>query len=244
MVSALDRKLLRDVSRLRGQVLTIAVVVACGIASYTTISGTYRALLSARDAYYARYHFPDLFCHLKRAPRSLEPRLAQLAGVARVSTRLREAVTLPMPGQLSTLSGTLLSAPPPGRAVPGDVLVRSGRLPSAADEVLLLEAFFDAHQLELGDRIPVVVNGQQRMLSIVGTAITPEVIFAVAPGELVPDPLRYAVLWMERRHLADLLQMGGAFNEVVFEALPTDVWAGKTSLRAEWLPSVAWAVPG
>ena len=33
VVSALDRKLLRDLSTMRGQVITIALVVACGIAS-------------------------------------------------------------------------------------------------------------------------------------------------------------------------------------------------------------------
>ena len=80
---AIDRKLVRDLSRLQGQVITIGLVIACGVAAYVALRGTHRSLLHARDAYYERYRFPDVFARLERAPDSLRARIEALSGVAR-----------------------------------------------------------------------------------------------------------------------------------------------------------------
>lgn len=41
MLPALQRKLFRDLARRKGQVLTISLVVACGIASFGSMRGNY-----------------------------------------------------------------------------------------------------------------------------------------------------------------------------------------------------------
>ena len=76
MVSTLDRKLLRDLSRLKGQVLTIALVVAAGIAAFVSMRGNYVSLERARDAHYERSRFGDVFAHLERAPEALRADLS------------------------------------------------------------------------------------------------------------------------------------------------------------------------
>src|SRR5688572_17452204 len=96
MVSALDRKLLRDLARLRGQVITIALVVACGIASYVTMKSAYDSLVHSRDRYYAEYRFGDVFATCERAPLALRPRLEAIPGVARVQTRIVERALVPI----------------------------------------------------------------------------------------------------------------------------------------------------
>ena len=59
--TTLDRKLLREVSRLKGQVVTIALVVASGIVCFISLRGTYTSLEASRSAYYDRYRFADVF---------------------------------------------------------------------------------------------------------------------------------------------------------------------------------------
>ena len=59
MIRSLDRKLLRDLSHLKGQVITIAMVVACGIAGYVAFQSTYRSLEYSRRSYYEQYRFAD-----------------------------------------------------------------------------------------------------------------------------------------------------------------------------------------
>lgn len=222
MVAALDRKLLRDLSHMRGQVITIALVVACGIASFTTTAGTYESLLNARDDYYAAQRFPDVFASLKRAPRALLPHIAALPGVSRIQDRVVEHVSIPMPSMLEPATGQIISLPSGRPPVLSSVVLRRGRMPEPfrEDEVLAVESFVDAHNIALGDPIPAVINGTLRTLRVVGVAMSPEVLFAVSPGEFVPDPMRFAVLWMDREILASAYDMKGAFNDVLLDLEP------------------------
>ena len=155
LLSALNRKLLREVTQLKGQVLTIALVLASGITTFIGMRGTYECLESARDAYYDRYRFAHVFASLERAPESLGPRIETLTGVAAVETRISEQVTLPLEGMSRPAYGRLLSLPAAGSGGMNAVALRTGRLPTIDrdDEVLVLESFAAAHGLRPGDQI-------------------------------------------------------------------------------------------
>src|SRR5690349_3532613 len=87
-LSALDRKLFRDLWHMRGQVITVALIVASGIATYVTMRGAYESVERAQQEHYARYHFADVFAQLKRAPNSLVTEIASIPGVSVVQTRV------------------------------------------------------------------------------------------------------------------------------------------------------------
>jgi putative ABC transport system permease protein len=213
---ALNRKFLRDVSRLKGQVLTIALVLAAGITSFIALRGTYSSLIRSRDAYYDRQRFAHVFAVLERAPETIVTRIEALPGVASVQTRISEQVSLPIEGMPRPASGRLLSLPAVGEPATNAIHLRSGRLPERDrdDEVVLLETFAAAHGLEPGHRIPAVINGKLRKLRVVGVALSPEFVYALRPGAIADDPARYAILWMNRAPLASAFQLEGAFNDV------------------------------
>ena len=52
LVSLLDRKLWRDISALRGQVISIALVVGAGVADFVASISTYYSLQSSRERFY------------------------------------------------------------------------------------------------------------------------------------------------------------------------------------------------
>ena len=56
-LSTLDKKLLRDLWRMRGQLAAVALVAMCGTATFITMAGAYDALVAARDNYYRDYRF-------------------------------------------------------------------------------------------------------------------------------------------------------------------------------------------
>ena len=87
-IGALDRKLLRDIWHLRGQVLAVTAVVMCGIAVFLTMRGMVESLVDTRDRYYAEYRFADVFANVKRAPESVAARIAAMPGVRAVSRRI------------------------------------------------------------------------------------------------------------------------------------------------------------
>ncbi len=223
MVAVLDRKLLRDLSTMRGQVITIALVVACGITSYITMRSAYDSLVSSRDRYYRDYRFADVFATLKRAPRNVAADLEAIPGVSRVQTRVVERVTVPMPDMARPASGTIVSLDTSrARARLNDVHIRSGRdlQPGRSDEVLVLEGFARAHDLEPGDSLPAVIGGSLRQLKIAGIALSPEFVMTIAPGQLTYDPGQSPVLWMNDSALAAAFQMEGAFNSATLALEP------------------------
>ena len=55
---------------------------------------------------------------------------------------------------------------------------------------------------------------------MVGIASSPEFVFAVAPGAMLPEPERFGVVWMDRESLARAFDRDGAFNEVVMRLEP------------------------
>ena len=110
-MTALNRKLIRDVRRLRGQVFALALVVACGIATYVTMRSSYETLVQAQASYYRTYCFADVFAHVKRSPQALSAQLAAIPGVARAETRIVVEVTLDVPGLEEPATGRLVSIP-------------------------------------------------------------------------------------------------------------------------------------
>jgi putative ABC transport system permease protein len=223
MVSALQRKLLRDLAHLKGQVVTVALVVACGVAGYVAFQSTWDSLERSKSAYYERYRFADAFVHLKRAPEWVATRLEAIPGVARVHTRLVQTITLPIPGPVQPPIGEIVSLPDAGQPPLNQLLLEGGRMPEPGveREAVLLTAFARRHGLGPGDPLPAVINGTLRQLRIVGLASAPEFVYPLPPGGgTFADDERFAVLWMDRTMVAPTLQMEGAFNDAVFRLQP------------------------
>src|SRR6516164_4865794 len=171
----LDRKLYRDLWRLWAQALAIALVVAGGAATLVGAVGALRSLEETRDAYYERYQFADVFAPLRRAPKSLADRIAEIPGIAAVEPRIAKLALLDIPDLPEPATGQFISLPEGGQPVLNQLNMRSGRLPEAGrvDEVVLNEGFARAHAFVPGDRIAAILNGRKRELVIVGTALSP-----------------------------------------------------------------------
>ncbi len=220
-MGVLDRKLLRDLWRLRAQVLAIALVMAAGVTTLVLGIGTYQSLKETQAAYYERHRFAAVFAQVRRAPERLRAAIAEIPGVAAVETRIVDSAILDIEGMAEPASAQLVSLPESGEQVLNALYVRLGRLPNPAhpDEVVVHESFANAHGFRPGSRLTAVVNGRKRSLEIVGVALSPEFIYTLPPGGLYPDERRYAILWMSRRALAAAFDLEGAFSAVAVRLL-------------------------
>ncbi|MGD2112376.1 MAG: ABC transporter permease, partial [Gammaproteobacteria bacterium] len=216
---ALNRKLWRDLLEMRGMVLAIALVQVGGVATFVMSLSTYDTLLIARDDYYREQRFAEVFARLKRAPDAVIGRLRAIPGVERAQTRVVAAARMAVPGFDDPVNGTLVSIPE-GRAAELNALhLRRGRLVEAGrdDEVLVNDSFAEEHDLQPGDHLTATINGRRKQLTVVGIAMSPEYMYAIAPGAVFPDFERYGILWIGRRALAAAYNMEGAFNDVSFK---------------------------
>lgn len=211
---AIDRKLLRDFRRLWAQVLAIALVLACGVAILITSFGMYRALDNTRAAYYERNRFADVFASTRRAPLSLLGEIAAIPGVQGVESRVTGDVILDIPGRAASAVGRVLSLPDLNEPHLNLPILRSGRWPDTASEIAVNEPFAKTNGFMPGDVIAANLNGRKRDLTITGTLLSPEFIYTLGPGALMPDNSTFGILWMRRTGAAAAFDMVGAFNEV------------------------------
>lgn len=221
-MSALNRKLLREIWKHRGQMLSIAAVVAVGIMTVMTMRGAYESLLISRELYYKEARFPDIWVQLERAPESLHRRIQEIPGVASVDTRVTFIATLDVPRVDAPAMGRFVSIPEGQRPVLTDIHLKTGRYVTTGrrNEVIISENFALANNFVPGDTLEAVINGRLRHLEVVGTAISPEHTYAVPPGALYPEDERYGIIWMSRKALGPAFDMEGAFNEVALTLAP------------------------
>jgi putative ABC transport system permease protein len=217
LLSALDRKLLRDLWAMKGQALAIAFVIAGGVSVYLVMAGLLSSLEETRRLYYERYRFADVWAPVVRAPDALLEDLRSIEGVQAVETRVRVAALFDMPGMQEPATGEVLSLPEAREPSVNQVYLLRGRLPrpNRRDEAVVLQNFAEAHDLAIGDAVSATVYGGLEEITVVGVALSPEHVYAIAPGQLVPDDRLFGVLWMGRDALAESVNQQGAFNEAV-----------------------------
>ena len=141
--------------------------------------------------------------------------------MARADLRVVADVTLDVPGFDEPATGRLISVPADSQPRLNAVVLRRGRWiePGRADEVVANEVFADAHGLVPGDSVAALINGRRRELRIVGLGLSPEYVYMMPPGELIPDDWRFGIFWMERRALASAFDMEGGFNDVTLKLM-------------------------
>lgn len=218
-MKALNRKLLRDLSRSRAQIFSIAAVVACGVGSVIAMRSTLDSMQRSRDSYYLSARLPMVFASLNRAPERVAMRIAQIDGVTAVETRVAADALLKVPGLAEPATGHFISIPDDGEPLLSTLYIRRGRLPNARsdDEVVVNEHFSIANKLTPGDTLGAVINGRWRQLVIAGVVLSPEFVHDAVPSAgmgMFADSRHVGILWMRRKALAGLYDMDGAFNDV------------------------------
>jgi putative ABC transport system permease protein len=219
----LNRQLLRELREHRGQVVSIALVVAAGVLSVITMRAMYRSLDVARDSYYRDYRFGHVFARLERAPETLARRVAAIPGVATVDRRIVRQVVVDVPGLDQPATGQIVSVPADPETMLNRVHLRAGRWTrqGSDDEAIVSERFVTANGLGLGDSVGMVLNGRYRTIRIAGIGISPEFVYEVSPsGAFFTDERLFAVMWMDEEAVASAFDMTGAFNDLVLRLAP------------------------
>ncbi len=223
-MKALDRKLLRDLRLMWSQALTIALVVASGVAGFLTSLSAVDSLALARDRFYAQGHFADVFAAVKRAPRGFADVLRMQPGVADVQTTLEHLVRVDIEGLSDPITGQLIGLDRRHPLRMNRVTLRAGRWPDetvstgGALPVVVSAGFAQARGLRPGAQLGAVINGKRRALSVEGIAVSPEYIFSGAGG--MPDLRGFGIFWVDHDALAAAYDMAGAFNRVAIKLAP------------------------
>src|SRR5262245_57553849 len=146
MLSHLDRKLFRDLRRMKGQAVAVSLVMACGLAMLIMSRSLIHSLESTRAGYYQAHRFAEIFAGLQRAPFSLLEQIRAIPGVAAVEPGVSVQVTLDIPNLDEPATGLVRSLPDFREPELNRLFLRAGRWlrPGHRGEALVGEAFAEA----------------------------------------------------------------------------------------------------
>lgn len=214
-MTTLDRKLLRDLWRLKSQVLAIAAVIGCGFAIVVMTFGAMASLRTTRDIYYEEYRFAHVFSHLRRAPLQVAAEFGRIPGVAAWDARITHYAALDLPGRSGPAAALLISLPDTGQPRLNRIALREGRLPMhGRNELVMSGNMARALGYVSGQKLTVILGGRKQSFTLVGIALSPEFVYVLAPGQLMPDDKAFGVAWIDRSIMEASYDLVGAFNDV------------------------------
>ncbi len=214
----LDKKLLRNLWTAKGQAVAVTTVIFLGVASFVCVLSAHRGLRLTRDTYYEQCRLGDFWAPLERAPARVVQKVEALPEILRAQGRIVEEVNLDVQGKVQPCTGRLITLPARQGTAINDIHLVSGRYFSEGvpNEVILSDRFARENRLGIGDRIWATVNDRKQPLRIIGTALSPEYVYMIPSArEFLPDPERFAILWLKQDFAEMALGMQEAVNEVV-----------------------------
>lgn len=232
----LTKKMIRDLRATKGQMISLMIVVSLGVMLYSGINATFLNLSSASTAYYREYRFADYWINVVSAPSTILSVLEDSPEILKAEGRLSTDLSITQSGVNGTVRVQTL--PDHNQQVLNDVKLISGTYFSASSsqQVLVEEEYFKAHQLTLGSIITPSYQGKPVKLRVVGVVKSPEYIYTLKDGsELMPDPLRFGILYVKESFGHALLGTGGNYNQIVLSLVPETSLPALSTKLEKWL---------
>ncbi len=219
---AINKKLFRDFWNLKLQTLSIALIVIGGLSILLASWSSYQSLKKARDDFYVKYSFADIFSEFKRAPSGIIGELKNIPGVENIDGRIMIDSIANLANQDEPAVTRIISMPTSGQPQFNKLYLRMGRLPVEGNvaEVVVHEGFAKAHKLIPGSQFQILIEGHLEIVQVVGIAISPEFVYALSSAAPLPDDIHYGVLWMSYLTLSRLAKLQDSINSVTASISP------------------------
>ena len=197
MTTTLLRKALRDLRGHIGAYLACAMVMAIGVVFYSSMSQVISNIPLVQWEFYRQYRFADAFAQVNSIPVSRLSRLTAIEGIEKVSGRLSVTSRLVTDSEDKNVTLKLISYDPAETNRLNDILVTQGAAPAVgSNDICLSEAFYKANQLKEGDTIELALRGRRVSFSVCGSFQTPEYIYIMPEGSLMPDDKSFGIAYV------------------------------------------------
>lgn len=145
-------------------------------------------------------------------------------GVFKATGRIQKDVSI-LKKNNERATGRLTGYPLPMEDEVNRLVLLSGRpLEQAlADKVGVLvdPQYASANQLTPGQDIDIIANGSKIVLTVIGTATSPEFVYPMKDASsLFPEPKRFGILMVSQKELQQILGMPGQINQILVDLIP------------------------
>ncbi len=203
----------------------MALVITIGISLYVAMSNTFSNLGYAQESFYNDNNFADHYFHVVHAPEAVAKQIASIPGVEKVTARIQQDVAV-IKADGTRASARLTSYPLPLAEQVNSVALKQGRLFEAypangGAEALVDPSYLQANGLNLGENVEIIAEGRQIPLTVVGTAIGPEFVYAIKDlSSMVPDPKTFGIFMIPLNQAQEAFNLPGQINQILVVFTP------------------------
>jgi len=214
-MNILFRNLLRDIKKSKGQFISILIIVILGVTFYTAINSAFKNLSNSSDKYYEEYRLADIWVDLYKAPIGIQEKVKSIPNVETATVRIVNDASISISEENATLR--FITLPDVKRDIVNDIVIKSGRYFSEGDtnQCLLDEDFFKANELNLGEYIYPIINGNKVKLKIVGCVKSPEFVYTLKDSsEIMADNKKFGIIYIKQSFGEAIFDFNGSINNI------------------------------
>jgi len=215
-MTKLNRMLIREISKTKGQFFAAASVIFFGISLFTASFMSYYNLRDSVSAYYERFRLFDYFAEARCITPEAVNKIKALDGVESASGRVTAMIGAFI-GKNDEKRVTLkmISVPDSERPPINDLQILSGSYfdTGAKDLCILSGKFANGWNLKRGSILKALINLKIFEFKVSGTAASPEYILVVR-GPFAPISNDFGIIYVKESTAQKMLGYDNSFNEV------------------------------
>lgn len=215
-MKTMNRMLVREIMKAKGQFLAAAAVVFAGIAMFSASFVSYNNLKSSVESYYEQYNFLDYYADLNGISDSGIKRIGEMKGVKAAIGRNTADAGADMDNS-KRVTVRLISLPDRTQPEVNRLVTVSGGYLDYKDRYscLVTRKFAEFYRLNTDSRIKVIVNLKTYEFNIDGIVDSPEFVYAMkSETEVSPSAEKFGVIYIGEAAAKDILGTGGMYNQV------------------------------
>ncbi|MFM2343778.1 MAG: hypothetical protein RLZZ210_386 [Pseudomonadota bacterium] len=201
----LDKKWYRDLLSIKGRIIALILIIACGVGIFFGIGQAFSNLLGTQDKSIEKMKFADVEVRLLPEDLYNLPDLSKIQGVEEVEKRLMLPADIKLADN-KNLDGLVLFGQTNNPSL-NQIQIQEGRkFNIGTKEVVIDKALAKYHNYKLGDIIKVNIGEAKYDFTIVGIANSAEFIITAAnPDYVIARAGSLGVIWADIQHVSKSL---------------------------------------
>lgn len=220
-LSPLNRRLFRMMLSIKGQVISIIVVMTLALMALISSQMTAVNLETSLREYYDITRMADMQVQLIRIPANALYDVERMEGIAHVQGRINVDVPFITDDPDEKVRVKLLSVPEREDAISALYPISGQMVRGETAAVTVIEQFANARNISVGDTVTPYINGREVNLQVIGVAGHPEFVYLMEDEQsILPDDNAYGVLFLSENLMGPLLGYRDSYNELVITLTP------------------------
>ena len=211
----LDKRLFRMIKSTKGQYVAVLAIIITGIFVFTAVNNSAINLGDSLKDYYAETNFADIFVTASSVPQKLESTLTEESNIKEAEARLVFDTSFITDDTEDKVNVRVVSVDKYENKI-NKLFIKSGKRQLSEKDIIIVEQFAEARNIQLGDEITLQINGRHYKFNVSAIASSAEYVYIMENEQtLLPDPENFGIVFVEEDYLRKIYGSKGNYNEIL-----------------------------